>query len=113
MLKSREFLLLMIFCFTDTETPEFDTDCHVLALHDALPIARAAAPGPARRAPPRARWPRPRAGERVLQEGAAARLRRARSEEHTSELQSLMRNAYAVFCLTKKILNKNKQYTDT
>src|SRR3546814_2281947 len=27
----------------------------------------------------------------------------ARSEEHTSELQSLMRISYAVFCLTKKI----------
>src|SRR3546814_10625234 len=27
---------------------------------------------------------------------------RARSEEHTSELQSLMRITYAVFCLTKK-----------
>src|SRR3546814_8113336 len=26
---------------------------------------------------------------------------RARSEEHTSELQSLMRNSYAVFCLKK------------
>src|SRR3546814_8735160 len=25
-----------------------------------------------------------------------------RSEEHTSELQSLMRNSYAVFCLTQK-----------
>src|SRR3546814_3103847 len=30
---------------------------------------------------------------------------RRRSEEHTSELQSLMRNSYAVFCLTQKILN--------
>src|SRR3546814_2582021 len=28
--------------------------------------------------------------------------RPARSEEHTSELQSLMRNSYAVFCLKKK-----------
>src|SRR3546814_2145661 len=28
-----------------------------------------------------------------------------RSEEHTSELQSLMRNSYAVFCLKKKIKN--------
>src|SRR3546814_5198531 len=28
--------------------------------------------------------------------------RTARSEEHTSELQSLMRNSYAVFCLQKK-----------
>src|SRR3546814_8634516 len=31
-----------------------------------------------------------------------------RSEEHTSELQSLMRISYAVFCLKKK--NKQKQY---
>src|SRR3546814_8433389 len=31
-----------------------------------------------------------------------------RSEEHTSELQSLMRTSYAVFCLTKKITNKKK-----
>src|SRR3546814_5831687 len=29
-----------------------------------------------------------------------------RSEEHTSELQSLMRNSYAVFCLKNKIKNK-------
>src|SRR3546814_1236690 len=29
-------------------------------------------------------------------------LRSKRSEEHTSELQSLMRISYAVFCLTKK-----------
>src|SRR3546814_10677806 len=30
------------------------------------------------------------------------RARRSRSEEHTSELQSLMRISYAVFCLKKK-----------
>src|SRR3546814_7803389 len=30
----------------------------------------------------------------------------ARSEEHTSELQSLMRISYAVFCLKKKTKNK-------
>src|SRR3546814_6968294 len=29
-------------------------------------------------------------------------MTRERSEEHTSELQSLMRNSYAVFCLEKK-----------
>src|SRR3546814_8317162 len=29
-------------------------------------------------------------------------IRLDRSEEHTSELQSLMRNSYAVFCLKKK-----------
>src|SRR3546814_8963157 len=33
-----------------------------------------------------------------------------RSEEHTSELQSLMRISYAVFCLQKKKKNKNKQH---
>src|SRR3546814_7126944 len=31
-----------------------------------------------------------------------------RSEEHTSELQSLMRISYAVFCLKKKKKNKKK-----
>src|SRR3546814_2682040 len=36
----------------------------------------------------------------------------ARSEEHTSELQSLMRISYAVFCLKKK-KNTNLQSTST
>src|SRR3546814_1931119 len=35
----------------------------------------------------------------------------ARSEEHTSELQSLMRISYAVFCLKKKHNNKHKHHT--
>src|SRR3546814_5590261 len=39
---------------------------------------------------------------------ALASLGRARSEEHTSELQSLMRNSSADFCLKKKIVPKNK-----
>src|SRR3546814_10893031 len=40
------------------------------------------------------------------EESRSARLRhrRSRSEEHTSELQSLMRISYAVFCLKKKKL---------
>src|SRR3546814_6111891 len=38
--------------------------------------------------------------------GGTAGFARRRSEEHTSELQSLMRNSYAVFCLKKK----NNQY---
>src|SRR3546814_3891710 len=37
-------------------------------------------------------------------------LRRFRSEEHTSELQSLMRISYAVFCLKKK-KTKNRLLT--
>src|SRR3546814_2604971 len=47
--------------------------------------------------------------EITLHADHAARQQRraARSEEHTSELQSLMRISYAVFCLKKK--NHNKQ----
>src|SRR3546814_7367088 len=57
---------------------------HTMALHDSSPIA--------------VRYPR----------GSGAGLdvpktpERLRSEEHTSELQSLMRISYAVFCLKKK-----------
>src|SRR3546814_3307412 len=36
---------------------------------------------------------------------AAMAIRCGRSEEHTSELQSLMRISYAVFCLTQKNQN--------
>src|SRR3546814_10139591 len=36
-----------------------------------------------------------------------------RSEEHTSELQSLMRNSYAVFCLKKKILRRKRDLLTT
>src|SRR3546814_1395274 len=45
--------------------------------------------------------------------GKAGRYPRStvRSEEHTSELQSLMRISYAVFCLKKK--NKTKHYIYT
>src|SRR3546814_1295760 len=50
-------------------------------------------------------------GALARDEGVAERVRflgwRDRSEEHTSELQSLMRISYAVFCLEKK---KTKQH---
>src|SRR3546814_20029454 len=36
-------------------------------------------------------------------------MHRVRSEEHTSELQSLMRRSYAVFCLKKKKKQRTKQ----
>src|SRR3546814_7590463 len=43
-----------------------------------------------------------RARHRAVDRGDDAPRRRWRSEEHTSELQSLMRISYAVFCLKKK-----------
>src|SRR3546814_7604184 len=46
-----------------------------------------------------------RAVERVARSAQAIR-----SEEHTSELQSLMRISYAVFCLKKKNDNKNTEH---
>src|SRR3546814_4197771 len=42
-------------------------------------------------------------------QGSFCALMVVRSEEHTSELQSLMRISYAVFCLKKK--NKTSNYT--
>src|SRR3546814_8170683 len=56
--------------------------------------------------------------ESSCQRNTAATMRNAgtdaRSEEHTSELQSLMRISYAVFCLKKKkeqTTKKSKNYT--
>src|SRR3546814_4574180 len=52
----------------------------------------------------------------VVQQPSAFRGRdRAfdRSEEHTSELQSLMRNSYAVFCLKIKYLLNSIQHSNT
>src|SRR3546814_4957910 len=42
------------------------------------------------------------AAKRSFHRPAAGAASKRRSEEHTSELQSLMRNSYAVFCLKKK-----------
>src|SRR3546814_2374605 len=41
---------------------------------------------------------------------AGGRVEQLRSEEHTSELQSLMRISYAVFCLKKKTTKKNNKH---
>src|SRR3546814_2911850 len=49
------------------------------------------------------------AAENAIYELIYHRLVRFRSEEHTSELQSLMRISYAVFCLKKK---NNKHTTN-
>src|SRR3546814_4126625 len=45
--------------------------------------------------------------EAMKLDGATRNFLGVRSEEHTSELQSLMRNSYAVLCLKKK---KNTEY---
>src|SRR3546814_8522516 len=54
----------------------------------------------------RVRWramrPMPMTSSGSRSSGRSRRAISGRSEEHTSELQSLMRNSYAVFCLKKK-----------
>src|SRR3546814_10779744 len=57
-------------------------------------------------------------GDRKAKERQDPLPKECRSEEHTSELQSLMRNSYAVFCLKKKqnkinIETKDKQQHTT
>src|SRR3546814_7034371 len=70
-------------------------------------LLRRAAPGRGRHARPCARH----RGKRRRNRGAPGfGAVRGRSEEHTSELQSLMRISYAVFCLKKK---KNNKKTST
>src|SRR3546814_2916919 len=72
------------------------------------PAGRCATPSPPRPFHQRRRWgkrrsPQPQRGETTEEKVSPM----ARSEEHTSELQSLMRISYAVFCLKKK---KQRKY---
>src|SRR3546814_8517105 len=85
-----------MFCFLlirrpprSTRTDTLFPDTTLFRSGHARPLGGAARPPPG--------WRRP---------AAPQRRRRHRSEEHTSELQSLMRSSYAVFCLKKQ---KNTQ----
>src|SRR3546814_7778465 len=118
----------VVFCFfTDTATTEIYTYGHTLSLHDALPISIGQSftfhqnrtaddfAGMAYEVgTSTVKWS-------IRLENIAEFLRgpqrvtmrygldSMRSEEHTSELQSLMRISYAVFCLKKKTTtNTNK-----
>src|SRR3546814_4001387 len=110
-----------VFFFKETATTVIYTYLHTLSLHDALPISN-----PWRHLPPR--WSaghlpsaaplvsRSRNSSDRISRESAHQIAKAsviqllkhgtchapRSEEHTSELQSLMRISYAVFCLKKK-----------
>src|SRR6058998_4347194 len=75
------------FFFNDTPTTEIYTVMNTLSLHDALPIWRA--PGQSLSSSCSRSNPQPLPAP-------------ARSEEHTSELQSLITISYAVFCLKNK-----------
>src|SRR3546814_6786828 len=124
-----------MFFFNDTATTELYTYCHTLSLHDALPISLADdrvehRPGPLQDLgllhdlphqqlvigphqqvlvvvdADRALDPPVRGVQSVRM---VLPVEDHRSEEHTSELQSLMRISYAVFCLKQKKNTQNKQ----
>src|SRR3546814_6893676 len=117
--------MMFIFFLNDTATTESHTYGHTRSLHSALPIWRRLPPQRQRSAsrgrgpglhPVRCRPPCP-AGRTLGKRQAGAhfdsrpRHRTARedpqlasqkrSEEHTSEIQSLMRHSYALFTLKK------------
>src|SRR3546814_11752637 len=100
------FLLYISFFFLMIRRPPRSTRTDTLFPYTTL--FRSA--GARRALPDRYRRPRSRAGRHLCLLGAdrlfgAEKGRpagRSRSEEHTSELQSLMRSSYAVFCLKKK-----------
>src|SRR3546814_3446454 len=112
----------MFFFCNDTATTEIYTDRHPLSLPDALPICNTRSiPGHfshkehvtnlAAKVVLKVQF---RAGQMTEQVHHVDRQNRCfngghprgRSEEHTSELQSLMRISYAVFCLKKKQKNR-------
>src|SRR3546814_10393663 len=121
----------MYFFFTQPPTPRISTAGPTLSLHAARPISRAGladeglfvhrrsgrdgAAGQHYRYCPQdrvllagradaSRGPRRIGG---LGSGPSGPAISGRSEEHTSELQSLMRISYAVFCVKKKNKTRN------
>src|SRR3546814_15707171 len=103
-----------LFFINDTATPSIYTYCHTLSLHDALPIYLLGhVPfGIERRLLEQIGSIGQEAGGIIGNDVHSQRSGLGhtddRSEEHTSELKSLMRISYAVFCLNKK---KHRQPT--
>src|SRR3546814_18569310 len=119
---------VVVFClfFLMIRRPPRSTRTDTLFPYTTLFRSRHAAPGSARKsrsriarigdADGRARLAvRCRCRSRGRAGPPSDRLGRRRSEEHTSELQSLMRISYAVFCLKKKNIQirQHKPYTST
>src|SRR3546814_2836194 len=117
----RSYLLVVFFLII--RRPPRSTRTDTLFPYTTLFRSPRSARSPRRRSPPA--WygcpptrPRPRPGRGSPSCPSPAGTRRpgsapgrGRSEEHTSELQSLMRISYAVFCLKKKKQNNNKSTT--
>src|SRR3546814_14910553 len=105
------WIIMITFVYNDAAATVIDTYWPTLSLHCALPISRSR-PGRRRsdsteiafvsiRLPSLGDGPQATARNQTAPT-AALTARVGRSEEHTSELQSLMRISYAVFCLKQK-----------
>src|SRR3546814_8880820 len=118
----------VVCCLNVLPTTRFYTSGHSLALHAALPCEAAGRQGragdgwfssrrPGDRRGVRCGWrdgvrDRPDHAGAAVGDGSAGDDRGdGRSEEHTSELQSLMRISSAVFCLNKTDTQTNKTHS--
>src|SRR3546814_11109368 len=122
----------IFFFFKETATTDIYAYGHTLSLHEALPISQKTAGYEgllsmgrrfkscrARQLSDFCRVYAMESRDPLLQDFLtnlaeafrAQAMRPERSEGHTSELQSLMRISYAVFCLTKQILRHDNLLT--
>src|SRR3546814_12704751 len=103
--RSSKFAIAYFF-FNDTATTEIYTYGHTLALHDALPISAKSKGAPLADRTVAQLRELAEAGKVALtddmKKAEIVAALEARSEEHTSELQSLMRISHAVFCFKKQ-----------
>src|SRR3546814_12304307 len=108
-------LLLHIFFFKEPATTVIYKYLNTLSLHDALPIyllrhgsspvwlsVKTIAASNNQPTDEKAKLGLPREVSTICQSSEFADATAYRSDEHTSELQSLMRISYAVFCLKNK-----------
>src|SRR2546430_10629459 len=96
-------IVMLFFFFNDTAT----TEIYTLSLHDALPIYAASAPGTMTTSSSEVRRPEAQHGRTGSLAGCGSPLRTARSEEHTSELQSQSN------LVCRLLLEKKKDDCDT
>src|SRR3546814_13796732 len=106
---------MFFFFFNGPATTESYTYLHTLSLHDALPIFLSGVAGILKCHGRQCQCEQQCTAQAAQTSGAnpdhvtlpsdqrSVGGLPSRSEEHTSELQSLMRISYAVFCLKKKI----------
>src|SRR3546814_13694524 len=98
-----------LFCFVSIRRPPRSTRTDTLFPYTTLFRSRPFRPFPHRQYGARTRASGHGDGAHGRAPQAQAGTRDQRSEEHTSELQSLMRTSYAVFCLTKKKIERNSK----